>query len=554
VATKSSALNNLPEYLAVLGQKAPDPTHLDDKETVQLATLINGRLVSLTPEIRINDFLRSERRSTHYVRDGDKLRQVLFLFEYRWGSRWSVRVPVRSVNFTWIQPGRASFPNGGSLPQYRTAISIGRRRVSTLLKTRRSQLPRFQQSSSLRPSPERRFKLFTSISQNSTVGPHTIVITPAARMVYERTWTGTRTPGFGKLKQKKLPVNPHSVLIVEEPCDFIMYYDFKFSPPNSTSYTFEVTPFTQVIGRPSRPGHNVTARNKAIDHLKEEAELGIDANLAQDFAQIGQITSLIGTNVSRILKSVRSLKKGQIPQAIGHLTAGRTANKMSKGKPSLSKSVAENWLELQYGWKPLLHDIHGILKVLPTLQTGSPFVQKVTKSGRIHWDSVTAFNSNRSGVPSGLGKHYVRAATRCKISLRWKVASPLTSLLAQTGFTNPINLVWEILPFSFVADWFLPIGPYLESLSTWDGLAFLDGSETNFTITKTDSSVDYSGVSALNNTVFIDNHGQFTRNTIELTRTRLTSFPTLSIPSFKNGLQSLDRATSALALLRATFK
>jgi hypothetical protein len=33
------------------------------------------------------------------------------------------------------------------------------------------------------------------------------------------------------------------------------------------------------------------------------------------------------------------------------------------------------------------------------------------------------------------------------------------------GLYDPAGLAWELLPFSFVADWFVPIGNYLENLN-----------------------------------------------------------------------------------------
>lgn len=34
------------------------------------------------------------------------------------------------------------------------------------------------------------------------------------------------------------------------------------------------------------------------------------------------------------------------------------------------------------------------------------------------------------------------------------------------GFDKPLGVAWEATPFSFVADWFFPIGDYLKNLET----------------------------------------------------------------------------------------
>ena len=34
------------------------------------------------------------------------------------------------------------------------------------------------------------------------------------------------------------------------------------------------------------------------------------------------------------------------------------------------------------------------------------------------------------------------------------------------GLMDPLSVVWELIPYSFVVDWFIPIGTYLENLNT----------------------------------------------------------------------------------------
>jgi hypothetical protein len=46
--------------------------------------------------------------------------------------------------------------------------------------------------------------------------------------------------------------------------------------------------------------------------------------------------------------------------------------------------------------------------------------------------------------------------------------------LASRGFTNPSEILWEKIPFSFVVDWVLPIGEYLNTIDSglgWEVLA-----------------------------------------------------------------------------------
>jgi len=186
---------------------------------------------------------------------------------------------------------------------------------------------------------------------------------------------------------------------------------------------------------------------------------------------------------------------------------------------------------------------------------GNDFVQRVAESASSELETVTKVPSQYSTlVAPGLQlTTKVKAKTKCKFVLRFRLASPLRSFAAQTGFTNPINLAWEILPFSFVVDWFLPIGPYLEAFTAFDGLEFVDGSQTLFTRAVTDSAVDSEGPNAGNSLSNYWEHAHYHSETVRLDRIKLTAFPTQTFPAFKNGLASVTHAANGIALVKSVF-
>lgn len=114
--------------------------------------------------------------------------------------------------------------------------------------------------------------------------------------------------------------------------------------------------------------------------------------------------------------------------------------------------------------------------------------------------------------------------------------------------------MWEVLPFSFVVDWFLPIGPYLEALSTYQGLSFVRGYKTQFTKSETQFSHSYSGQHPgySDKRVTLFSAGGLSWSQVKLNRTKLTSFPKPNLPSFKNPL-SLTHAANGLALIQQVF-
>lgn len=69
------------------------------------------------------------------------------------------------------------------------------------------------------------------------------------------------------------------------------------------------------------------------------------------------------------------------------------------------------------------------------------------------------------------------------------VSDPSVVTAGELGLTNPALVAWELVPYSFVVDWFLPIGDWLQAQTSLLGLSFSDLSITT-TITKRAQFVD----------------------------------------------------------------
>lgn len=67
---------------------------------------------------------------------------------------------------------------------------------------------------------------------------------------------------------------------------------------------------------------------------------------------------------------------------------------------------------------------------------------------------------------------------KCYTSLWYRCRLPKVALLASLGLLNPPSLLWETRPLSFVLDWFIPIGPWLQSMTADAGWDFLSGTQS----------------------------------------------------------------------------
>jgi hypothetical protein len=227
--------------------------------------------------------------------------------------------------------------------------------------------------------------------------------------------------------------------------------------------------------------------------------------------------------------------------------AARTLG-LRKKKPSRAGlDLTQKWLELQYGWKPLLSDVYGATEALANRDRGD---WRVTGKGTqfVKVEGSIDESSDPNGWDSGYGEYHGRRGVYVRID-----ALPQNDLLlamSQLGLTNPLLIAWELVPYSFVVDWFLPIGSYLDSLDAMLGYGPASCSITQWQkievglkrIGKWESStqkldVDWRG---------------FHYENIFLKRTTSSSVPLPTLPRFKDP-RSLGHMANGLALLAGAF-
>lgn len=131
-----------------------------------------------------------------------------------------------------------------------------------------------------------------------------------------------------------------------------------------------------------------------------------------------------------------------------------------------------------------------------------------------------------------------------KVKIYSEVRSSELHSLTQIGLTDPLQVAWALVPFSFVLDWFLPIGSVLEGLGATKGLDFVSGTAT--------TAVKFRGtaLTQLNPSSIKNQIGWFeTDVAIEgMERKVLTSFPSPML--YYKSPFSTSHGLNALALFR----
>lgn len=557
----SPYLNSSPNELAyLLGQVDLGYQHVGEA-ACEIVLIVDGRFAYSTGIIRVSSLDHLEELVKFYYRRGASVKLELRFSAERsyFNPRNWIVVPLK-VAFSAPINGVSKVSVSGKAILSSSAMRTARTRAAKSASAARRIVSPVRVPGG-RLNPEIIVKPFLRTFEIVNSGPYQIDQDVVPTYAYYRIWSGVQTPNFRRLKPGQYPDNPHTVVILEQPVN--RYYRHSVSGIVPGDFSTEIRPFHEIYDIPGLPVHNESADFKALQNLINKAQLGIQANFAQNFAQIGQMTSLIAGNATKILKSLRQLKRGNIPGAITALGAGRKPSNYGGSGLSVTKSLASNWLQLQYGWKPLLSDIQGLLKILPNLSSPAGFVQRVSASGTVKSESVTAYPPGNAIIGFDRpGKTTVVSRTTTKYTIRYRLSDPYSQFLAQTGFSNPINTLWEIIPFSFVFDWFVPVGAYLESLTAFNGLTFLGGSKVVFTRERADSAINYAGpVSGVPQSTIIL-AASFRRETVALTRSALSGFPSSVSPSLtpnpfaNSGLVAgtNNRASNAIALLAQFYR
>lgn len=361
-----------------------------------------------------------------------------------------------------------------------------------------------------------------------------------------REWTGSLSPGYPGV----LRINPHYVHIQwRRQDDGCVFYN-KVSNTNWYRYTGPAQGYG--IGNPANYSlaHEdnasevrTTSRSRLISKVSRQK-----VNIAQNIGEYRQVHGMFHANTRRLVGAIRAVKRGDVTQLIRELRpSGDIHSRLKKlnGK-SLARNPSSWWLEIQYGWLPLVGDVYdGVTNFYKRVEEGYPIKDTATATRK--WDVVT---SNVNGVGFVRYDRITRRRASCKTSVTYWVDNSRLANAQDWGIINPLLLAWELMPYSFVVDWFLPVGDWLSKIDYALGLTFKEGFQSY--IVDAESWRFYKPVPFTAPTVrTVSGSDRF--GEVVFRRTALSSFPHVPLPSFdQNGLRG-KRIANALALLGVAF-
>jgi len=308
------------------------------------------------------------------------------------------------------------------------------------------------------------------------------------------------TPGFftKKRNHERLPDNSFT-LIKEQLPDSYVSFTVIAGPYTPDPEVFN--PWLVVSGRQIEHFHianicGMRHSSRMLSDLKARERLMNKArsnqwNVPVFLAEGRKTIQMVEKTAITFVTALRQLKKGNIVafgKTLGLVGGPRGVSDFNRNFPkNRVKAVSNAWLEHRYGWLPFMQDVHSAMNTLMDLsERPDAHLGKVVGN-----DKMTSefFSAQEIVEVSPETRANIKTTVEESVRVVWKFEAKPENVLGRLGLLNPLEVAWELVPLSFVADWFLPIGSYLSGLG--DGLRFVHaGGTSGYKCVTTTSYID----------------------------------------------------------------
>lgn len=305
---------------------------------------------------------------------------------------------------------------------------------------------------------------------------------------------------------------------------------------HTSSYDYNTERYLSRVHTPFsyNPCYNIYSDNvwsesvtKALNSLSSaKSELG--SALGEARSTLGQAADLF-KRVGSVLLAIKRGKPSEIIHKLGYSRAAFTHNR--------GRTIANDWLAYVYGWRPLATEVYNTQKVCHEIMSRQDLL--VEGHGKSFYKSDYSWPYGNT-IQSGSWKCGVKTV------LKGRIANPTIAMLNDFGLVNPLSIAWELVPFSFVIDWFLPIGNTLSAMSAAFGLDFIGGYTTRYCSYEHGIRMETGRVNDYDDVV---DGGSYLEQGFDFHRTAYSNFPKAEFYADLTPY-STPRAVNALALLR----
>lgn len=210
---------------------------------------------------------------------------------------------------------------------------------------------------------------------------------------------------------------------------------------------------------------------------------GLVFDLLTNLAELPETLKWLANLIKQAADATKAAHKKEIEVKKLLTRKGRTARQ-------IAQAVASVWMQYRYAIMPISYSIEDVLKALESWKrtygkVSEKYVETYTASDiRLRFGFSDADNFELS-VSEASTTH------RCAIKRGFDPRGMVDALL-QVLKLNPVTTAWELVPLSFVVDWFVNIGEVLTistapSFHSQEGATYSWKTTVQFTLTHTES-------------------------------------------------------------------
>jgi len=282
------------------------------------------------------------------------------------------------------------------------------------------------------------------------------------------------------------------------------------------------------------------ASNRALSKFQEKAgdpSLWM-ANLIQCQQSLDMISERALQGV-RLIRAVRRRDVGGLMATLREIAGDSVklpphvqASRLKRAGSALSNTS----LEVLFGWRPLISDVSQACEVLSKDFGTFP----ASGSGQ----AVDSSSRTWTVAPYDYWEESWLYRVRTKVGAKVRINNPNLYLANQLGLVNPFTTAWEVAPWSFVVDYVLNVGQFLDGLTPYLGLSLQDlysrSSSVGYRFTSTRSTWGTGGSESCGY-LAKDTRGATSLPPVRLAFRELTMKPLRAITSWSLLIQQVNR-------------
>lgn len=190
----------------------------------------------------------------------------------------------------------------------------------------------------------------------------------------------------------------------------------------------------------------------------------VDISAAQALASLGELPETMHWMASLFKRMI------SIIRAFSQKRLLITASKFVRNGKSVIDAMAELWLEFRYAVRPLIYDMVQAVEAWNTILKKS---DRYTARGFHKTGPTVSSETSNWNLHANYDAIISRVQTvsaNYRAGVLFSIDNLVNEVRSVWGLDKPFETIWELIPFSFIIDWFFTVGDVISSWTSNPGL------------------------------------------------------------------------------------